>query len=380
MKNIKKNTLVTLFLANLKGGGIQRATVDLAYGFVKQGLKVDIILSKATGPFIKQVPRGVQIINLKNLRLRQHIFALIRYLRRKQPKALLSNCHYNNEIAILAKHLSRVSTLLVVVEHNTYSKISRSSIKMPLDFFGLTPRRPISLIKYFYPWADKIIAVSKGVAKELANITSLSLKNIEVIYNPVITPDIFKKVKELVDHPWFAPGSSPVILGVGRLVGQKDFPTLIKAFAKVRKQQKARLVILGEGPDKSKLSVLIHKLNIEKDVDMPGYSKNPYAFMARAKVFVLSSIYEGFGNVLAEAMACGTPVISTDCPSGPSEILKNGKYGKLVAVGDSNALAEAILKVLNGEKKKVPKSWLEQFTVDHVVKEYLKILYKPKII
>jgi glycosyltransferase involved in cell wall biosynthesis len=195
-----------------------------------------------------------------------------------------------------------------------------------------------------------------------------------VIYNPVLTPELIKSTKEPLDHPWFAPGEPPVVLGAGRLVEQKDFPTLIRAFAQVRQVRPARLMILGSGREQKRLEALVRELNLEEDVALVGFVKNPSAYMAYSPVFVLSSAWEGFGNVIVEAMAVKTPVVSTDCQSGPAEILDNGKYGSLVPVGDTKAMAEAILSVLSGNSKRVDLAWLDQFTQKSSTEKYLEIL------
>ena len=166
----------------------------------------------------------------------------------------------------------------------------------------------------------------------------------------MITSELLVRAKEPLDHPWLKPGAPPVILGTGRLVTPKDFSTLLRAFARVRVQRKARLVILGEGNRREELESLAQQLGVSADVALPGFVANPYPFMERAAVFVLSSAWEGFGNVIVEALACGCPVVSTDCPGGPSEILDDGAYGPLVPVGDDAAMAEAILAVLESSR------------------------------
>ncbi len=186
--------------------------------------------------------------------------------------------------------------------------------------------------------------------------------------------------QEPVEHPWFNSQDIPLLLGVGKLEAQKDFPNLIRAFAKVRQVRPARLVILGWGPDRPQLEALVNDLGLEADVDLPGYVQNPYAYMSRASAFILSSAWEGLPTVLIEAMALGIPVVSTDCESGPSEILADGKYGYLTPVGDSEALADAILKVLSGYQKTVNSSWLKRFDVETATQQYLKALgIKPSI-
>jgi glycosyltransferase involved in cell wall biosynthesis len=232
------------------------------------------------------------------------------------------------------------------------------------------------LVRWFYPWADAIVAISQGVAEDLSSLTGLPLERIQVIYNPVVTPKLLEKATEKIAHPWFAPGEPPIILGVGRLTKQKDFPTLIRAFALVRQRYPARLMILGKGEERLSLETLVQRLGLEEEVFFCGFVQNPYSYMAQASVFVLSSAWEGFGNVLVEAMAVGTPVVSTDCKSGPAEILAKGKYGELVAVGDEKGLARAIARTLkqpqNSERLKARSS---KFSVEAIADQYLQVLF-----
>ncbi len=341
--------------------------LNLACGLVEKSLKVDLVLSKAWGPHLCKVPPEIQIVDLGASRPLASLPALVRYLKREQPVALLSAMHYANEIAIWAKHLAGVSTRVVVSEHNTFSQAAQHTNKVKKRLLPL-------FVKHFYPWADNIIAVSQGVAKDLAQVAGLPSERIQSIYNPVVSSELLEKAKIPLEHPWFLPGEPPVILGVGKLEAQKDFPTLIRAFARVRQVRPSRLVILGWGPERPQLEALIQKLGLESDVALLGYIDNPYAYMARAAVFVLSSAWEGLPTVLIEAMAVGVPVVSTDCKSGPSEILDNGKYGLLKPVGDSNALAEGILNVLSGELRTVDPNWLNQFTFEASTRQYLDVL------
>jgi glycosyltransferase involved in cell wall biosynthesis len=228
--------------------------------------------------------------------------------------------------------------------------------------------------RLLYPWADGIVSVSQGVAEDLAKVTKLPKKRINLIYNPVITPELFVKAREKLNHPWFQPGEPPVILAVGRLHLQKDYPTLLRAFLRVRQLRRCRLVILGEGPEKDNLSNLINELGLQADVAMLGFVDNPYAYMKSSAAFVLSSAWEGFGNVIAEALAVGTPVVSTNCESGPAEILANGKYGELTPVGDAKAMTEAIDRVLAGKIKQVDTDWLNQFKLETCAQKYLQVL------
>ena len=361
------NNNVALFLRYLGGGGAERVMLNLASGFVQNGLKVHLVLGKAWGPHLKKVPPEVQIIDLQASGVLSTTLGLVKYLRKEQPVALLSALHYANEIAVWSKRLSGVSTKVIVTEHNTFSQAIQRTSKVRKF---LLP----AFVRYFYPWADAVVTVSQGAAKDLANSTGLSVDGIRAIYNPVITPELLEKAKKLLEHPWFAPGEPPVILGVGKLEVQKDFPTLIRAFAQLRQVRPARLMILGWGPDRPKLEALIKELSLEQDVSLLGYVNNPYPYMAKASVFVLSSAWEGLPTVLIEAMAVGTPMVSTDCPSGAAEILGNGKYGLLTPVGDSQALAEGILEVLDGGQKTIGSAWLNQFRVEAATREYLNVL------
>jgi glycosyltransferase involved in cell wall biosynthesis len=231
------------------------------------------------------------------------------------------------------------------------------------------------MARRFYPAADVIVAVSSGVADDLARVTALPRNQIRPIYNPVVTHELITQSQETVDHPWFSANAPPVVLGVGRLAAQKDFSTLIRAFARVRATREVRLLILGEGRKRPTLEALAASLGVAKDVSLPGFCDNPFSAMAYAAVFVLSSAYEGLPGVLIQALACGCPVVSTDCPSGPAEILEAGTHGLLVPVGDDAALATAICSTLNAPPQA---DWLRaraaEFSVEKATDRYLEIL------
>lgn len=379
--HFKTQTRVALFLRNLVGGGAERVMLNLACGIAKQGVKVDLLLTKAEGEYLNRVPDEIRLIDFNAANFgKDRIFnlptgfastgslpKLISYLKQEQPVALISATHYPNEIAVVAKHLAKVPTRVIVSEHTTLSVEAQKVEQVSARLIPITAR-------LFYSWADGIITVSHGVAEDLSKITGIGKERIKVIYNPVITPELFNKAKEAVNHPWFQPGEAPVILGVGRLVAQKDFSTLIRAFAKVRQVKPARLMILGDGRESETLKALARELGIEKDVDFGGFVDNPFAYMQRAKLFVLSSAWEGLPTVLIEALALGISVVSTNCESGPAEILDNGKYGELVSVGDSDGMAKAILRVLSGHSQSVDSEWLGQFTLETSIQNYLNVL------
>jgi len=358
---------VAIFLRSLTGGGVERIIVNLAQGFVERGLRVDLLLTRADGPYLSQVSPEVRIVDLQAPNLLGSLPKLVSYLRQKQPLSLLSALHYPCEIALWAKYLSRIPTRVVVSEHNTLSVEAKRSPQM-------TARLTPLAAKLFYPWADDVVAVSHGVAKDMSQVTGLPPEKIQVIYNPVVTPEMLEKAKEPVEHSWFSAEQPPVILGVGRLMEQKDFPTLIRAFNIVRQVRPARLMILGSGRERSRLDALVQELGLENHVAMLGFVKNPYAYIARSAVFALSSKWEGLPTVIVEAIALGTPVVSTDCRSGPNEILAHGKYGSLVPVGDSEAMAKSILNVLSGKFPSVDSIWLDQFTLTTAVDKYINVL------
>jgi glycosyltransferase involved in cell wall biosynthesis len=197
---------------------------------------------------------------------------------------------------------------------------------------------------------------------------------VQVIHNPVVTPELYRLAAEPVDHPWFGCADVPVILGVGRLNSAKAFDTLIRAFSLIRQQIPARLLILGEGEDRASLESLVQQLGLQQDVQLPGFVANPFAYMRVCSLFVLSSRWEGFGNVLAEALACGARVISTDCPSGPAEILANGRFGRLVPVDDAAALADGVITSLRSGERIDAAAASERFVEEKIVDRYLEVL------
>jgi glycosyltransferase involved in cell wall biosynthesis len=234
----------------------------------------------------------------------------------------------------------------------------------------LAPR----IIKLSYRHADIVAGCSSAVADDIAELSGLPRERVHVIYNPT-DPEIEAKAQEPIEHPWFNNSKIPVILCVSRLDPQKDLPTLIRAFSIVRKERPAKLAILGEGSERAKLEALVKELGLEGDVRMPGFVDNPFKFMKRATVFALSSRFEGFGMVIAEALAVGTPVVSTDCPSGPAEILGGGKWGKLVPVGDHEKLAEAILETIENppDREKLEERGRD-FSLDRIGQQYLQLI------
>jgi glycosyltransferase involved in cell wall biosynthesis len=300
------------------------------------------------------------------------ILPLIRYLQQEQPVTLLSGLH-TNIIALWARWLARVPTKIVISERSALSQhVKHLSTDLRAWVMPL-------LVRWFYPWADQIVTVSKGVAEDLRQLMKNPDVRIRAIYNPVITPDFRIQVQADLDHPWFQAGEPPVVLAIGRLTKQKDYPLLVTAFSRALKTHQARLLILGEGEERSSLTNLIQKLGIEEHVSMPGFVTNPYPYIVRSSVFVLSSRWEGLPGVLIEAMYCSIPLVSTDCPSGPREVLADGEYGRLVPVGDVDALSLSICDALENKiSGPPPKSW-QQFRLDSILDQYIEVLFDLEI-
>ena len=313
--------------------------LDVARGLAGRGLPVDLVLVRAEGPYRALLPEGLRLIDLNARRVLASLAPLLRYLRRERPGVLLSTLPEGNVIALLAKKLCARELRVVVRRANTFT--------MEYADGRFKERMTLRLEKYLMPSADAVVAVSRGVADDLARSVPAASHLVRVIHNPVVWPDHAARAGMPVEHPWFGAPDLPVILSAGRLVAWKGHSTLLRAFAEVVKSRPARLVVLGEGPERRGLAALAQDLEIEHVVDFPGFHINPLAYMSKADVFVQSSAREGFVNVLVQAMACGTPVVSTDCPSSPSEILEGGKWGRLVPVNDPRSLAKAVLETLD---------------------------------
>jgi glycosyltransferase involved in cell wall biosynthesis len=331
---------LALFLATSGHSGVDRVMKNLIVEFASRGHGVDLLRIENHGPHLETVPEGVRLVPLGTSHVNGSLWPLVRYLRRERPTALLVDKDKLNRLALWARRIARVPTRVAVRMGTTVSEnlARRSWLQRQVQYFS---------IRHFYPWAEAIIVPSQGAARDLALVGRLPLERIRVIPSPVVTADLARLAAGPVDHPWFSDGADPVILGVGELCVRKDFSTLIRAFAFLRKRKSARLVILGEGRQREQLEELAMELGIGKDVSLPGFVSNPYAFMARAAMFVLSSRCEGSPVVLMEALATGCPAVSTDCPSGPREILQDGTFGSLVPVGDVAALARAMERTLD---------------------------------
>ncbi|MFQ5470929.1 MAG: glycosyltransferase [Gammaproteobacteria bacterium] len=351
-------------------GGITPVIVNLANKLATWGIQVDLLVfpPKGLSPKLDGLHTNINIVNLKSSHKITTLLSLLRYLKKEQPNALLSAGHRANLIAAWAKRISKYKTKLIISVHSTITP--ESNVLKPFKRW-----RRNSSIRWFYPWADQIVGVSRGVADDLIENIHIPSEQVSVIYNPVYTHEFLKQAERPISHPWLISDSSvPVILAAGRLVPQKDFTTLITAFAKVREKMNCKLIIMGEGEDRAKLEKMVEAYHLQKDIDLPGFIATPLAYMGKASLFTLSSAWEGFGNVLIEALAIGLPVVSTDCPSGPKEILDDGRYGSLVNVGNADQLASAIIDALkNPPEKSILQQRAEMFGIDQSSEAYLKL-------
>jgi len=360
--------IIAIFLGNLHGGGAEKAGLRLAESLVKAGFKVDLVLGKMEGPYITQIPPGVRVVHFDTRGFFSKILRLKKYLRKNSPKLLFSILTRENVIALLAKLSSRVKTPVFISERCAFSPIFKI-----LKFKHKYLIKPV--LRFLYPRADGILAVSNGVADDLSRSLNVPRDKIQVIYNPIPLPEIREKSMQVGAHPWCSFKDRPLILAVGRLTQTKDFLTLIEAFAILTKEIPSRLLILGEGEDREKLERKVLELNLAPEIQLPGFVENPYCYMAQASVLAVSSRCEGLANVLIEAMACGTPVVSTDCPSGPAEVLNGGEFGPLVPIEAPTELAQGILRVLKDplDKDRL-RGRAEIFSQDRIIKQYVELI------
>lgn len=332
---------VAIFVPSLNGGGAERVMVTLANSFAARGFSVDLVLADAKGVYLNSVLDSVEVINLNSGRVIKALIPLAKYLRQNRPQALLSAMGHANVVALLARKLARVPVRVIVSERGHVS--GEFALAQ-----GIAARLIFLLIPILYRTADGICSVSHSSSRDLADFAHLPLSRVQTIYNPFdlsLIADL--AVKPLV-HPWIVPHQPPLIVAMGRLNEAKDFSILIRAFAKLQEKRKARLIILGEGELRPMLENLILQLGLESNqIQLLGFTPNPFAWLSRCSLFVLSSRREGLPGALIEAMACGAPVVSTNCLSGPDEILEGGRWGQLVPVGDVSGLSEAMSSSLD---------------------------------
>jgi len=363
---------VALLLPSYMMGGAERVFVELANEFYP-ALRPAVVTMSAEGPLSAELRPGVSQVVLDCRTYRAFIGKLAQFFDSHRPDVVLTSVYATGIAAIVARMVSRHKPRIIVGAHNALS----SKIKRPdnrKDRFLLYP-----LAKWLFPKADAIVCVSSGVRDELQRLLRLSERRLHVIYNPVVSARSRALATSPVEHPWLENGQHhQVIVAVGRLVPQKGFDILLRAFALVLRELPSRLLLIGDGPERQALQRIVAELHLASAVEFLGYEPNPHRYLARADLFVMSSRWEGLGNTLIEALACGCPVVSTDCISGPREILENGQYGTLVPVDDPGSLADAIIQNLREPSSRVTsadrRARAQCFSVDRAVTEYSRLI------
>jgi glycosyltransferase involved in cell wall biosynthesis len=360
---------LAIFLATSGHSGVDRIMKNLIRETTGRGINVDLLHVRGHGPCFDEPVEGLRVVDMGVSHVSSSLLPLVRYLRHERPVGLLSDKDRVNRVALLAKRLSGVPVRSVVRIGTTVSVnlLQRGWIQRRIQHFS---------IGHLYRWADRVVVPSQGAAADLVHALNMPDHLIRVLPSPIVDQkDIFALASEPLDHPWFDEPAVPVILGVGELCARKDFQTLIRALARLRDLRPCRLVILGEGRQRQYLEGLVSHLNLEGSVSLPGFVKNPFPYMQRASLLVLSSICEGLPVALVEALAIGIPVVATDCPSGPREILSNGRFGRLTPIGDETSLAEAIMETLDSPlSSSVLRSAAMPFSVAQATSRYLEIL------
>jgi len=330
-----------IFLPSLEGGGAERTTVDLANCLAREGYKIDLVLASATGPFVEIIGAEVNVVDLKARSVAWALPGFVAYLRKVKPTALLSAMTHANVIAILAHTLSRQRLFLAVSERGSPRQGSITGGA------SLRQRLSMSMARYLYRRADLVITVANALNSDVAELFRVPQDRISTIYNGVFKSDIDVLAKAPSPHSWLDGNGVPVILAVGRLSREKGMDILIKAFALARARRPCRLIIYGEGTERTALEAQVRETGYADDIALPGFIANPLAAMARASLFVLPSRSEGLPGALIQAMACGTPVVATSAAGGAAEILEGGKWGLLVGPEDACAMSDALLRGLD---------------------------------
>jgi glycosyltransferase involved in cell wall biosynthesis len=360
---------VAIYMHDLRAGGVERQSLIIAEEFRRYGVDVTLVLHRLEGDLADKIPAGLRIVELRGSRTLMDVPRLAHFLRAEKPDILLSNVDLNNVAALLAKAISFSPTKVVICQHNPISTSFVLESNWMYRYLGLSYRVLSTLI-------TSAVAVSEGVAVELASATGLQKDRVATINNPVVGPDFEARCQEFADHPWLEHPRLPVFVTAGRLVTHKDQDTMIRALAIHRRRFDSRLIILGTGPLDKQLRELVAELGLEQAVDFAGFRPNVLPYIRQADAFLLSSRCEGFGNVIVEALGCGTPVISTRCEYGPAEILDEGRYGVLVETQNPAAMADAMDQV-GTLRDRFPASILRQrageFTYSACASQYMAL-------
>lgn len=350
-----------IYIPYYDNGGVERMLVNLANGIVALGVDVDFVVCDTSRPYLSKLSPHIHLLPLAA----PHLAETIRYLTTARPNAMLCAKESSLELALKAQKRGALDIPI-------YCRAVTNSSRQLQDKNVIVRWIRKLALKRYYRQVNGIIAVSRGVADDIREISGISVEKIKIANNPVITPELATMSNEDISHPWLAAGQPPVIIGIGRLSRAKNFPLLLEAFALVRKKMDCRLLILGEGRQRALLNQRASQLGLADDFMLPGFVENPYPYLKNAALFVLSSHWEGSPNVLTEALALGTPVVSTDCPSGPREILQEGRYGTLVPVNNAAALAQAMEETLrNPLSPQTLRSAAESYNAENSARQYL---------
>ena len=361
---------IALFIPDLFGGGAQRMVVNMAITLAKAGHDVDLVLGRREGTYDTLIPETLNVVDFKKKRITGALFPLVKYLKTAKPDILMSALTHTNIIAIAAKLLlPKSKTKFVVTERNHFSSRTKNS-------GGKREALNTFLMPLFYPHADAVVGISKGVAQDIVTRAKITEGKIGYIHNPVATDDLIKEAEsDQAINPqiekWINSSNTPLLVTSGRFVDQKDHSTLIEAFALLQDEIECRLILLSEGPLQGELEDQATALGVREKLYFTGFIDHSLSIMKRCDLFVLSSRWEGFGNVLVEALLCGLSIVSTDCPAGPAEILEDGKYGHLVPMQDPQSLSEAMAIALKTpHDPAVQKQRALHFKSEKICKDY----------
>ncbi len=367
-----KQRKIAFFSYDMRVGGAEKMILTLLPWFINAGYSIDLVLVKKTGAFLTDIDQRVNLISLKKEHVGQSLFPLLKYFKKSKPDVFISNLTHLNIVTIIAKFFSGTRSKIIITEH---SSITTNNLQK-----GGKEGILVFLARFLYPLADKTVVVSEGAAQNLIEAIKINPNKVQSIYNPIDMDRIRILSGEKIDEFWLTEKSIPVLIAIGRLEQEKNFSFLLNVFQTLIKKRKVRLLILGEGSERQMLEQQMIAFGIENDVKLLGIKTNPYPYISNADILVCTSKYEGFNITLAESLACGTPVISMNCPYGPAEILDNGTYGQLISPGDQDGMVNAIIAAIDHPESLPSKEKLmeraKRFSAEKIFSEYQELFLK----